>query len=69
MHLNKNVITRCLHCLIRSFILRAPTHPERSYLCIVETTHHHHVFINMIVRAAAFVSTISPIYIQPPSGP
>lgn len=69
MHLNKNVIMRCLHCLIRSFILRAPTHPERSYLCIVETTHHHHVFINMIVRAAAFVSTISPIYIQPPSGP
>lgn len=69
MHLNKNVIMRCLHCLIRSFILCASALPERSYLCIVETTHHHHVFINMIVRAAAFVSAISPIYIQPQSGP
>lgn len=51
------------HCLISSFILRTSAHTGCSYLCTVATTHHNHVFMNTI----AFVSTISPIDMQPHS--
>lgn len=69
--IRQDVIMRSLHRLITSFLFSPYVHPECSYLCscIVETTHHNHIFINMIAHTAAFVSTIAPIYIQPQSGP
>lgn len=59
-----------LHFLITYLIVSPSVYLECSYLCscIVKTTHHNHIFINMIAHTAAFVSTISPIYIQPQSG-
>lgn len=69
--IKEDVVIASLRCLITSFVFSLSVCPERSYLCscIVETTHHNHIFINMIAHTAAFVSTISPIYIQPQSGP
>ena len=68
---SEDSIMRSLHCLITSFVSSPSAYPECTYLCssIVETKHHNHIFINMIAHTAAFVSTISPIYIQPQSGP
>lgn len=56
--------------IVLYFIVAPSVFLERSYLCscIVKTTPHNHIFINMTAHTAAFVSTISPIYIQPQSG-
>lgn len=69
--ISEDSIMRSLHRLITSFVSSPYAYPECTYLCssIVETKHHNHIFINMIAHTAAFVSTISPIYIQPQSGP
>lgn len=52
--------------IILYLIASSCVYTEWGYLCscVVKTTHHDHIFINMTAHTAAFVSTISPIYIQ-----